>query len=123
MRRSPRRGIVDTGRRSDLAERAVAVVAVEPIGRRRADEEIEIPVMIQIGEDRGRRIRECDGGRRLERVVALVVMERAVEEVDMAVIVVISLSNSVYRWRGGRRDSAGDVGEAQRVHDGLGVPL
>ena len=106
--------------RGHLAECAVAVVAIEAIPRRRANEEIEVAVVIEIGEHRRRRIGNVDGVGLPEGVVAIVVKQRApFEVVEMTVVVVVARGGV----HGRRLHGRGRIGETQRVQHRLWVVL
>ena len=113
-------GPVQSDSRGHLAECAVAVVAIEPIRRRRANEEIEVAVVIEIGEHRRGRLGNVDGVGLPEGVVAIVVKQRApFEVVEMTVVVVVARGGVHRRRLHGR----GRIGETQRVQHRLWVVL
>ena len=115
-----------------LRERAVAVVAVQTPRH----EEVEVPVVIEIGEERGAARGIADCGCAGECIVALIMEESAGrEDVEMAVVVVIThgsrhgagdkIGAESRHAECGRHDPCrgGDLREANRVRDDAWVLL
>ena len=110
-----------------LAKRAIAVVAVDPVAGGRAEEEIEVAVVIEVGkEGRPSAGAVADSGRARESARAVVTEQRASRiDVEIAVIVVVAAGDRPVahgELRVERRWNR-DFGKAQRIHDGLRISL